>query len=230
MLRHIPNAVLAAAVLVTPLAAQRGGGLPTLGPATSPAPGSRSFHWTSGQHFHGNGRTVYLGAPFWGDDFGTSYAEAPPVVVVQAAPAQQNFVEREEPKPAAPLLIELQGDRYVRRTDHAEGANPVASQRDYGAEAKPVAGTVPRGGSSTSPHVELPPTLFVFRDGHREESSDYSIITGVIYARSQYWSSGSWTRQIPLSQLDVSATFKANQERGVTFRLPNAPNEVVTRP
>src|ERR1700687_5140565 len=114
MLRHIPNAVLAAAVLVTPLAAQRGGGLPTLGPATSPAPGSRSFHWTSGQHFHGNGRTVYLGAPFWGDDFGIFYAEVPPVVVVQGAAGEQNLVEREEPKPAAPLLIELQGDRYVR--------------------------------------------------------------------------------------------------------------------
>lgn len=152
------------------------------------------------------------------------------MVVVQAAPAQQNFVEREEPKPAAPLLIELQGDRYVRRTDHAEGANAAAAQRDYVAEAKPGAGTVPRSGSATQPHVELPPTLFVFRDGHREESSDYSIVTGVIYARSQYWTSGSWTKQIPLSQLDVPATLKANQERGVAFRLPNAPNEVVTRP
>lgn len=229
MLRRIPNAVLAAAVLVTPLAAQRGGGLPTLGPATSPATGSRSFHWTSGQHFHGNGRTVYLGTPFWGDDFGTSYAEAPPVVVVQAAPAQQNFVEREEPKPAAPLLIELQGDRYVRRTDHAEVANAGASQRDTVADTESAAGTVPRG-RSTQPHVELPPTLFVFRDGRREESSDYSIITGVIYARGQYWTSGSWTKQIPLSQLDLPATFKANQERGFAFRLPNAPNEVVTRP
>jgi hypothetical protein len=229
MLRHVPNAWLVMAVLSTPLAAQRGGGLPTLGPTVSPAAGSRSFHSSNGQHAHGNGRAVYLGTPFWADDFGSSYAEGPPVVVVQAAPAQQNFVEREEPKPAAPLLIELQGDRYVRRTDHAEGANPAAAQRDYVADKESAAGTVPRGGW-TQPHVELPPTLFVFRDGHREESSDYSIVTGVIYARSQYWTSGSWTKQIPLSQLDLPATFKANQERGFAFRLPNAPNEVVTRP
>jgi hypothetical protein len=230
MLRYVPNAWLVVALLATPLAAQRGGGLPTLGPTISPAAGFRSFHSANGQHAHGNGRAVYLGTPFWADDFGSSYAEGPPVVVVQAAPAQQNFVEREEPKPAAPLLIELQGDRYVRRTDHADRATPVASQRDYGAEAKPVAGTVARSGSSTQPHVELPPTLFVFRDGHREESTDYSIVTGVIYARGQYWTSGSWTKQIPLSQLDLPATFKANQERGFAFRLPNAPNEVVTRP
>ena len=229
MLRHVPNAWLVVTLLATPLAAQRGGGLPILGPTVSPAAGSRSFHSSNGQHAHGNGRAVYLGAPFWTDDFGSSYAEGTPVVVVQAPPAPQNFVEREEPKPAAPLLIELQGDRYVRRTEHEEGANPPASQRDYGVEAKPAAGTIVRGGAAP-PHIELPPTLFVFRDGHREESSDYSIVTGVIYARSQYWTSGSWTKQIPLSQLDLPATFKANQERGFAFRLPNAPNEVVTRP
>ena len=222
MLRNVPNAWLVVAVLATPLAAQRGGGLSTV----SPARGTRSFHISSEQHGRGNGRTVYLGTPFWADDFGSSYSEAPPVIVVQTPPAQQNFVEREEPKPAAPLLIELQGDRYVRRTD---GADTAASKRDSEAEAAPAAGTVARSGA-TQPHIELPPTLFVFRDGHREESSDYSIVTGVIYARGQYWTNGYWSKQISLSQLDLPATFKANQERGVVFRLPNAPNEVVTRP
>lgn len=225
MLRQVPSAWLVVLVVAMPLAAQRGGGLST----GSPAKGSRSFHISSEQHFHGNGRTVYLGTPFWADDFGSSYAEAPPVIVVQTPPAQQNFVEREEPKPAAPLLIELQGDRYIRRTDNGDGTNPAASQRDTVAEAKPAAGTIVRGGAAP-PHIELPPTLFVFRDGHREESSDYSIVTGVIYARGQYWTNGYWSRQISLSLLDLPATFKANQERGVSFRLPNAPNEVVTRP
>ena len=55
-------------------------------------------------------------------------------------------------------------------------------------------------------------------------------ISGVIYARGDYWTNGSWSKQIPVSQLDLPATFKANQERGVTFRLPAAPNEVITRP
>jgi hypothetical protein len=226
MLRHVSNAWLVVLGVAMPLAAQRGGGLPILGPTVSPAAGSGSFHSSNGQHAHGNGRAVYLGTPFWADDFGSSYAEAPSVIVVQT-PAQQNFVERDEPKPAAPLLIELQGDRYVRRTNDAEGANPASSKRSSVAEATPAAGTSVR---SVEPHVELPPTLFVFRDGHREESSDYSIITGVIYARGQYWTNGYWSKQISLSQLDLPATYKANQERGVPFRLPNAPNEVVTRP
>ncbi len=72
--------------------------------------------------------------------------------------------------------------------------------------------------------------IFVFRDRHREQSNDYSIISGVIYARGDYWTNGYWSKQIPLSQLDLPATFQANQERGIVFRLPSAPNEVVTRP
>ena len=77
---------------------------------------------------------------------------------------------------------------------------------------------------------DLPPATFVFRDGHREQSDDYSSISGVIYTRADYWTSGSWSKQIPLAQLDLPATFRVNQEQGVPFRLPNAPNEVITRP
>jgi hypothetical protein len=225
MLRLVPNALLAAAVLVTPLAAQRGVGLPILGPSTPPAAAPPAFHSPAEHHGRAHGRTVYLGTPYWADYFGASYAETPSVLLVQAPPAQKP-ADQEEPKPAAPLLIEWQGDRYVRRTD-SDSANPRVAQPASVPEAKT---SKTRSVDSTPPHVEPPPTLFIFRDGHREESSDYSIISGVIYARSQYWTSGSWSKQIPISQLDLPATFKANQERGVTFRLPGAPNEVVTRP
>jgi hypothetical protein len=74
------------------------------------------------------------------------------------------------------------------------------------------------------------PTIFVFRDGHREESSDYSIVSGIIYAKSEYWTDGAWTKQIPLSDLNIPESRQVNQERGVKFVLPAAPNEVVTRP
>jgi len=149
------------------------------------------------------------------------------VIVVQAPPTPSRIsaVDKEEPKPAAPLLIELQGDRYVRRTP-ADTSNARSSQPDYAAEGK--ANTTGRA-NSTPPRTELPPTLFIFRDGHQEESGDYSIIAGVIYARGEYWTSGSWSKQIPISQLDLPSTFKANQERGVKFVLPAGPNEVVTR-
>jgi hypothetical protein len=88
---------------------------------------------------------------------------------------------------------------------------------------------VPSQGNRLS-NPEPPPTAFIFRDGHREESDNYSIISGVIYARGDYWTTGQWSRQIKLTQLDLPATVKANQQQGITFRVPAAPNEVVTRP
>lgn len=119
------------------------------------------------------------------------------------------------------------------RTD-ANSAGARTNQPDYVAEAKPQPAAKHSSSASqqpvaTSTPAEPPPATFVFRDGHREQSSDYSIISGVIYARGNYWTSGYWAKQIPVAQLDLPATFRANQEHGVIFRLPTAPNEVVTR-
>jgi hypothetical protein len=150
--------------------------------------------------------------------------------VLQAPPppAERSSTPIEEQKSGDPLLIEWQGDRYVRRNSTA--ATPSgASQPDYVAESKQR--TEARSSETVAAYKsEPPPAIFVFRDGHREESSDYSIISGVIYARGDYWATGSWSKQIKLSQLDLPATLRANEERGVSFRLPSAPNEVVTRP
>jgi hypothetical protein len=76
----------------------------------------------------------------------------------------------------------------------------------------------------------LPPAVLVFRDGHTEEVSSYSIIGTVIYTKSDYWASGNWTRKIQIADLDLPATRKQNQERGVKFELPSSPDEVMIRP
>ena len=130
-----------------------------------------------------------------------------PVVMQQAAPVQ-------ELKPANPLLIELQGDRFVRLTGN--GANPPV-----GAGAAQQV---------TSERAELPPAVLVFRDGRRQEVSSYSIIGPVLYASGSYWTNGYWTQKIRLADLDLPATLQANQERGINFRLPLSPDQVVTRP
>ena len=66
--------------------------------------------------------------------------------------------------------------------------------------------------------------------GHTEELSSYSIIGTTLYAKGDYWSSGSWTRKIQMAELNIPATVKRNQERGVNFELPAGPNEVILRP
>jgi hypothetical protein len=77
--------------------------------------------------------------------------------------------------------------------------------------------------------AQLPPAVLVFRDGHMEEVGKYMIQGGVLYATSDYWNTGSWTRKIPLKQLDIPASLKLNQSLGTKFNLPSGPNEVMVR-
>jgi len=196
-----------------------------------PAPGSVPHHRMP--------LGFYSASPLWSDSYFPVSESAPSVIVVQpaAAPVERVTATPDEPKSAAPLLIEWQGDRYVRRTSSAT-TSARDSEPDYVADAKPALTSAKTARSSklpsevnrTSNPSELPPTAFIFRDGHREESDNYSIISGVIYARGDYWTTGQWSRQIKLTQLDLPATVRANQQQGITFRVPAAPNEVITRP
>jgi len=131
------------------------------------------------------------------------------------------------PQPAPePLLLEWQGDHWVRVTSFgqsATGAQPAYSKRSHGQ-------STPSGPNSArqSPR-ELPPVALVFRDGRKEEVSSYTIVGGTMYTKANYWTSGSWTKEIRIADLDLPATVRLNQERGVKFALPAAPYEVVMR-
>ncbi|HEX6906921.1 MAG TPA: hypothetical protein VF154_09955 [Terriglobales bacterium] len=131
------------------------------------------------------------------------------VIVQQAAPQPV-----QEVKPANPLLIELQGDRFVRLTGN--DLNPPVG----GGPAQPAA----------QQGDQLLPVVLIFRDGHRQDVSSYSIIGPALYASGSYWTNGYWTQKILLADLNLPATVSANQERGVDFVLPAAPNQVITRP
>jgi hypothetical protein len=51
-----------------------------------------------------------------------------------------------------------------------------------------------------------------------------------LYAKADYLATGAWTRKVQLADLDLPATVKQNQQRGLKFELPSGPNEVVLRP
>jgi hypothetical protein len=133
--------------------------------------------------------------------------------VAQPAAAPAPLQVKAEPVPD-PVLLELRGNQWVK----VESFTSVPA-------AAPV--NVP------SPQVAVQqsaPTVLVYRDGHSEELSSYSIIGPLIYTKSDYWSSGNWTRKIQIADLDLPATLKQNQDRGVKFELPSGPDEVMIRP
>ena len=58
-------------------------------------------------------------------------------------------------------------------------------------------------------------TALVFRDKHVEEVQNYAIVGQTLWILS-----GQRARKIPLDQLDIPATKKINDDRGVDFQLP----------
>ena len=69
-----------------------------------------------------------------------------------------------------------------------------------------------------APVADQPDTVLVFRDGHSIQVTNYAIVGDTIYDFSQ----GS-RHKISLADLDLSATEKQNDARGLDFRLPTRP-------
>ena len=58
-------------------------------------------------------------------------------------------------------------------------------------------------------------TVLVFRDRHSEEIGNYAIAGETLWVFTD-----QRARKIPIAELDVPATSKANENRGIDFRLP----------
>lgn len=167
--------------------------------------------------------------PFYSDYLSSAAhpaASQPPMVILQAPSAPLPAPDQPS-APSEPLMIELQGDHYVSvsgdATSRAQVIDPMLN-----------AAQQPRRMSDSRaqvlPTAALPPSVLVFRDGHREEMSDYTIADGVLYTRSDYYTTGAWNRKIALSSLNLPETVKINQARGLRFHFPSAANEVIVGP
>ena len=161
---------------------------------------------------------AFWGGPLYSSDFydaGYPVASQPPAVVMQP-PAASPSTER---APADPLMIELQGDHYVQSgaADDRSAGSLISIPPETTSFAK-------------TQHEDLKPVILIFRDGHQEEVRDYTIADGVLYARANFYADGAWNKKIELARVNVADTIATNQSRGVAFRLPASPNEVITRP
>jgi hypothetical protein len=179
-------------------------------------------------------RSGFIAAPyFYPPDFYADYYYAGPPAA-EPPPPQVVIVKTSEPAvqtppapPVEPLVLELHGDHWVRITDSGETEIGLANTQPGSAQAS---GRRSAGTEAAQQVRPLPPAVLVFRDGHQEQTKKYTIIGPVIYTSASYSVGGAWTKKIPLAALDVPATLQINRERGVTFNLPSAPNEVVIRP
>jgi hypothetical protein len=76
-----------------------------------------------------------------------------------------------------------------------------------------IRGSQPRAEEKSDPG---PGTALVFRDQHVEEVRNYAISGSTLWVLNDHQSG----KKIPLAQLDLPATAKMNDERGVDFQVP----------
>jgi hypothetical protein len=99
---------------------------------------------------------------------------------------------------------------FDRRGSGAESYVPPVSNRQ--AESQPQNPTPATYADLDPPQ---PPTSLVFKDGHQVEVANYAIVSQTLYDLTP-----GHHRKIALADLDLPATEKQNDDRGVTFQLP----------
>ncbi len=237
-------AALSGMIIVLPAHAQRGflaghGAVMGARPHV-PFRGGHQGGYLTGRRGHsfnrGFGSNIYPYYPYYYPDYYSDYysGQAPVeqqpthVVVVQNS---QPRAETPPPPPPDSLVLELQGNHWVRLT--SSGQTQVSAPQpaqEASAKASVLRTITPRESAALKASRELPPAVLVFRDGHKEEITRYSIVGGTIYTNTDYWINGSWTKKVPIAELNVPATLELNQQRGAKFSLPSSPGEIVVRP
>jgi hypothetical protein len=171
-------------------------------------------------------------APFFYPDYysggDADYRDAAP----EAQPTQTHVVQQPPAPPPPPgdtLILENHDGQWVRIPIGAEMVKASASAKVENSAGTGLQAANAEVAVSEISRAPLPPAVLVFRDGHSEEVQKYVIQGANLYATAGYSTTGSWTKKIPLADLDIPASLKVNNDRGTKFNLPSGPNEVVIR-
>ena len=153
-----------------------------------------------GDHHHHHNSNEAIG-PVW-------YA-VPVPYAVDNPPVEDQQADAEEPsdEQGGPTVFDRRGSGSqsyvppVKNPPPAHSAEPAPAPEE---EAPAV-----------DPDPPLAPTLFVFKDGRTLEVANYAILGQTIFDLTP-----GHRRKIALIDLDLDATRKQNDERGVIFQLP----------
>lgn len=118
----------------------------------------------------------------------------------------------EEDYRGGPTVYDRRGpgtEEYERRDPSQD--EPSRGQDDYRA--------APAEPAPQAKVADQPRTVLVFKDGHQREIANYAIVGSTLFDLSD-----GLTRKVALPELDLPATVKQNDDRGVEFQLPAKSN------
>jgi hypothetical protein len=147
--------------------------------------------------------------PFFGDVVAVPYAY--PVYVME--PGVDDSME--DDYLGGPTIFDRRGPGQDYRRPQPQPREEREEGEDYRTRPEEPAP------AATQPAPEKPvpqqPTVLVFRDGHQSEVLNYAIVGETLYELSD-----GRAKKVAIAELDLSATVKQNDERGVDFRVPGA--------
>jgi len=143
------------------------------------------------QHHRDRGGFFPIAVPY----YTPSYT---PVIVVQQPVAD---VADDDEYRGGPTIFDRRGSGRRDRVAVRE-TEPATERIEASASAPPA------------PVADQPETVLVFKDGRRTEIRNYAIVGDVLYDFTGI------RHKIALVDLDLSATAKENDDRGIDFRVP----------
>jgi hypothetical protein len=177
-----------------------------------PNPGTfRHPHGFVGGHRHHPGVNSFYG--------GTYYA--PYAYPLYAMPTYDSSAYDTSSENGQPVLADGSGPdaaEEVRR----ELESLKSTVREYRDELRATRGVTEQPAPKSEPveaALNQPQTVLVFKDGRQVDVENYAIVGGTLFDLSE-----GHTKKVALAELDLAATVKQNDERGVEFRLPASAN------
>jgi hypothetical protein len=116
----------------------------------------------------------------------------------------------EEDYTGGPTIFDRRGSGEFRHADEGR-----YSQRAHRDERQIEATSEPDAPAATTPVANQPETVLVFKDGHQVEVQNYAVIGSTLYDLTP-----GHRHKIALAELNLSATAKQNDDRGIDFQLP----------
>ncbi len=110
-----------------------------------------------------------------------------------------------------PTVFDRRGSGAASYVPPAD-SEPADAQADVAMEDGPESARADAGEDAET----VDPTVLVFKDGHQIEVENYAVVDQTLYDLTE-----GHRRKIALAELDLPATEKLNDDRGVTFELPS---------
>jgi hypothetical protein len=140
--------------------------------------------------------------------------------IVQGAAAAGEDTEDPDQYQGGPTIFDRRGPGTPEPNDYATQEARVSPPPKPAPAPDPAEASVALAPERPQvPVASQPDTILIFKDGHKQQVGNYAIVGTNLFDLTP-----GHRQKIALSDLDLSATQKANDDQGNDFKLPGLPD------